>query len=141
MQGYNVIVVFDEKKEKVLLCRRCKNPYKGLSNFVGGKIEPGEEGMHAAYRELWEETGISKERITLSHFMDFTYYYNAPNEPCWLEVYVGRLKGPCPVAGDENELYWGDAREDMFDVSRFAGHGNMGHMMALIAQAGDGLLG
>ena len=30
----------------------------GLYNLVGGKIEPGEESAHAAYRELQEETGI-----------------------------------------------------------------------------------
>lgn len=54
MQGYNIIVVFDERRERVLLCRRRKEPYKGLLNFVGGKIEPGEEGLAAAYRgSLW----------------------------------------------------------------------------------------
>ena len=39
MQGYNVIVVFNEELTGVLMCRRTKEPYKGLSNFVGGKIE------------------------------------------------------------------------------------------------------
>lgn len=47
MQGYNLIVVFSPDREKMLMCRRIKEPYKGLINFVGGKIEPGESGSHA----------------------------------------------------------------------------------------------
>ena len=56
MQGYNAIVVFDEACEKLLMCKRSKEPYKGKLNCVGGKIEPGEDGPAAGYRELWEET-------------------------------------------------------------------------------------
>ncbi|MCI8920553.1 MAG: NUDIX domain-containing protein [Acutalibacter sp.] len=131
MQGYNLIVVFDERREKVLLCRRRKEPYKGLLNFLGGKIEPGEEWLAAAYRELWEETGLTEADISLFHFMDLTYYRGAP---CRLEVYAGRLKGPAQVQGEENQLIWQDAKEDMFDRTRFAGMGNMGHIMALLEQ-------
>ncbi len=131
MQGYNIIVVFDERRERVLLCRRRKEPYKGLLNFVGGKIEPGEEGLAAAYRELREETGLTEADISLFHFMDLTYYRGAP---CRLEVYAGRLKGPAQVRGEENQLIWQDAKEDMFDRTRFAGMGNMGHIMALLEQ-------
>lgn len=130
MQGYNVIVVFDPARENVLLCRRRKEPYQGLSNFVGGKIEPGEDGLAAAYRELWEETAITKEDVTLAHFMDLTYYYGFP---CQLEVYAGRLKQATDVKGDENELYWCSTAANMFDTTRFAGQGNMGHIMALLA--------
>ena len=55
----NCIVVFDKNKEKLLFCKRSKNPYKGLLNFVGGKVEPEETSEHAAYRELFEETGVA----------------------------------------------------------------------------------
>lgn len=98
MRGYNLIVVFSENADKLLMCRRKKEPYKGLSNFVGGKVEQGEDGLHAAYRELKEETAITKEDITLSHFMDFTYYM----ENCYVEVYAGKLNKHVSVAGDEN---------------------------------------
>ena len=66
MQGYNLIVVFDKTEQKLLMCKRKKEPYKGLSNFVGGKIEAGEEGYAAAYRELEEETSITKNDIILT---------------------------------------------------------------------------
>ena len=50
--------------EKLLFCKRMKDPYKGKYNLVGGKIEPSEDGFVAAYRELEEETGITKEQVT-----------------------------------------------------------------------------
>ncbi len=125
MKGYNLIVVFNETTDKLLLCKRRRDPYKGLSNFVGGKIENGENGLAAAYRELREETSITKENITLTHFMDFTYY----TFDVYLEVYVGKIKAPCKVDGDENELYWSALDEDFFDPNKFAGEGNMGHIL------------
>lgn len=125
MQGYNCIAVFNENADKVLMCKRKKNPYMGLSNFVGGKIETGEDGLEAAYRELCEETGITRDDIILTHFMDFTYYLGN----CYLEVYVGRLNKSVEVSGDENELYWSSVDSDFFDTTRYAGEGNLGHIM------------
>lgn len=87
MQGYNLIAVFDKSAEKMLMCRRKKDPYKGLSNFVGGKIEQGEEPVDAAYRELYEETAITRDCIKLTRLMDFTYYL----DDCYVQVYVGRV--------------------------------------------------
>ena len=125
MQGYNVIAVFNENADKMLMCKRRKDPYKGLSNLVGGKIEKGEEGLRAAYRELWEETTITENDIVLSHLMDFTYYY----EDCYLEVYVGKLNKNVNVSGDENKLYWSELTQNFFDATRYAGEGNIGHIM------------
>lgn len=125
MQGYNAIVVFNETADKMLMCKRRRNPYKGLSNFVGGKIEQNENGMDAAYRELEEETAITKEDIILSHLMDFTYHFGN----CYLEVYVGKLNKPTDVNGDENELYWSSLDHNFFDVAQYAGEGNVGHIM------------
>lgn len=125
MQGYNLIVVFHPTENTVLMCRRKKDPYKGLSNFVGGKIENWEDSIHAAYRELFEETSIPQDAIKLTHLMDFTY----PLEPCYVEVYVGRLQRDIEVSGDENELYWSDLNHNFFDMEEYAGEGNIGHIM------------
>jgi 8-oxo-dGTP diphosphatase len=125
MQGYNVIMVYNKDMDRLLMCKRLKNPYKGLSNLVGGKIENGERGIDAAYRELQEETGISKEDITLHHLMDFIYYF----QNCYVEVYVGKLNRDVNISGDENELYWSDLNKDFFDMSLYAGEGNIGHMI------------
>ena len=50
MRKLNLIVVFNTDLEKVLFCIRAKEPYKGLYNFVGGKVENGETNDDAAYR-------------------------------------------------------------------------------------------
>lgn len=62
MRGYNLIAVFNREEDKVVMCKRKKNPYKGSANFVGGKIEKNENGIEAAYRELQEETTITRDR-------------------------------------------------------------------------------
>ncbi len=125
MQGYNLIVVYNEALDKILMCKRKKNPYIGLSNFVGGKIEVDESGIDAAYRELWEETSITEEDIKLTHLMDVTYYL----DDCYVETYVGKLNKPMAVFGDENELYWSETDLDFFDITKYAGEGNMGHIL------------
>lgn len=125
MQGYNVLMVYSKDMDRLLMCKRLKDPYKGLSNLVGGKIENGESGLAAAYRELYEETNISREHITLHHLMDFKYYF----QNCYVEVYAGRLKEDVEISGDENELYWSDLNRDFFDMTLFAGEGNIGHMI------------
>ena len=63
MRKLNLIVVFNTNLDKVLFCIRAKEPYKGLYNFVGGKVEKNESNDNAAYRELFEETGISNQDI------------------------------------------------------------------------------
>ncbi|CAM3675934.1 MULTISPECIES: NUDIX hydrolase [Paenibacillus] len=125
MQGYNVLMIFSPDMNRLLMCKRRKDPYKGLSSFVGGKIERGESGLEAAYRELAEETGIVQDNVVLQHVMDFTYYW----QNCYVEVYAGRLKNDVNLQGDEHELYWSDMEQNFFDMSLFAGEGNIGHMV------------
>lgn len=74
MRKLNLIVIFNKDLSKILFCIRAKEPYKGLYNFVGGKVENGESNDEAAYRELFEETGISCNDIELEHFMDLNYF-------------------------------------------------------------------
>ncbi|MEL3971153.1 NUDIX domain-containing protein [Rossellomorea oryzaecorticis] len=135
MQGYNVLMVYNKGMDKLLMCERLKNPYKGLSNLVGGKIENGETGKDAAYRELLEETNISSEDIILHHLMDFKYYL----QDCYVEVYVGRLRRDVSVIGDENILYWSDLDHNFFDMSLYAGEGNIGHMIEQVNYVKDRL--
>jgi len=59
MRKLNLIVVFNKSLNQVLFCTRAKELYKGLYNFVGGKVEEDD----AAYRESFEETGISRNDI------------------------------------------------------------------------------
>lgn len=125
MQGYNLIAVFNRDLSRMLMCKRLKEPYLGLNNMVGGKIEAGENSEAAAYRELYEETGITRENIRLTHLMDFTYYL----DNCYVEVYVGRLNADVQVNGEENTLFWSDFEHNFFDMKEYAGEGNIGHIM------------
>lgn len=125
MQGYNVIAVFSPDRQKTLMCRRVKDPYKGLYNMTGGKIEKNEDGYSAAYRELYEETGIIKENIRLTHLMDFSY----PLDDCYVEVYAGGLKREVTLREEKNPLVWMTLDKNFFDMSLFAGEGNIGHIM------------
>ena len=134
MQGYNCILVYNRNRSKILFCKRLNDPYEGMYNLVGGKIEPGEDGFHAAYRELFEETGISREDITLYHMMDFTYY----NQECVVEVYVGVLTGDVELRPEKHPLHWISAKEDFFDLEKYAGEGNIGHMVEQMNDFGMG---
>lgn len=125
MQGYNLIAVYNRSADKILMCIRKKDPYKGLSNLVGGKIEENEDSEKAAYRELLEETSITENDIKLYRLMDFTY----PFDDCYVEVYAGRLNKDVCVCGDENELYWSPLDCDFFDMTKYAGEGNIGHVL------------
>lgn len=132
----NCIAVFNKECTKLLMCVRRKDPYKGLSNLVGGKVEPGEEGMDAAYRELFEETSIKRDDIKLTRLIDFVYWL----DDITVEVYVGRLNKVVAVSGDENDLYWSELDCDFFDMAKYAGEGNIGHMMEHIKMAKDRVL-
>jgi len=136
MVGYNCIMVYSPDRSEILMCKRVKQPYLGLYNLVGGHIESGETGEDAAYRELFEETGIGRDDIKLKHLMDFTYY----NQDCYVEVWCGRLKSRKHVCGDENPLEWLTLDRDFFTMEKFAGEGNIGHMIEQIKQFGDGYL-
>ena len=102
MKKLNLIVVFNTSFDKVLFCIRAKEPYKGLYNFVGGKVEENESNDNAAYRELFEETGISNHDIELEHFMDLNYFKYGNN----LQVYYGILKHEVDLVEEKNKLEW-----------------------------------
>ena len=125
MRGYNVVAVFSPDRQTMLMCKRVKDPYKGLFNMVGGKIENGEDGYTAAYRELFEETGITQEDIRLVHLMDFSY----PLCDEYVEVYVGGLKHEVTLREEKNPLLWISTDKNFFDMREFAGEGNIGHIM------------
>jgi len=128
MRKLNLIIVFNEKLDEVLFCIRAKEPYKGMYNFVGGKVEEGEENDAAAYRELFEETGISKNDIELDHFMDLNYFKYENN----LQVYYGILRKNVTLVEEKNKLEWVKINDELLDIEKFAGNYNIPHMITQI---------
>lgn len=128
MRKLNLIVVFNANLDKVLFCIRAKEPYKGLYNFVGGKVEKDESNDDAAYRELFEETGISNKDIELDHFMDLNYFKYENN----VQVYYGILKHEVKLVEEKNRLEWVSINEEILDNSKFAGNYNIPHIIRQI---------
>ena len=128
MRKLNLIIVFNKELNEALFCIRAKEPYKGMYNFVGGKVEVGETNEEAAYRELYEETGISKSDIELDHFMDLNYFKYENN----LQVYYGILKNKVTLVEERNKLEWVPINEELLNTKKFAGNYNIPHMITQI---------
>ena len=128
MRELNLIVVFNKDLDKGLFCIRAKEPYKGLYNFVGGKVEDGESNFDAAYRELYEETGIKRSDIELDYFMDLNYFKYENN----LQVYYGILDHDVELIEEKNKLEWVELDENLLDNSKFAGNYNIPHIITQI---------
>ena len=125
MKKYNVIVIFSRNIDKTLMCKRTKEPYMGMYNLVGGKIEKENDGLNEAYRELVEETNIKKDDVELVHFMDLIYVK-------WdkeIEVYYGILNKDVTLIEEVNRLEWVDINDNFFDMNKYAGEGNIGHII------------
>lgn len=127
MKEYNCIVIFDDKLENVLFCKRQKDLYKGLYNFVGGETEPGESSIDVAYRELFEETGLTSEKIRLSYFMEMKYdllnYF--------LKLFSGMINKDEPLVEEINPLLWLPIDQRYEDINLFAGDQNIGHIIRM----------
>ena len=125
MKKYNVIVICSRNIDKTLMCKRTKEPYMGMYNLVGGKIEKDNDGLNEAYRELEEETNIKKEDLDLIYFMNLIYVK-------WdkeLEVYYGKLNKEVELVEEVNKLEWINIDDNFFDMNKYAGEGNIGHII------------
>ena len=128
MKKLNIIAVFDKDFNNGLFCIRSKAPFKGMYNFVGGKVEDGESDYDAAYRELFEETGISQSDIKLDHFMDLNYFKHDTN----LQVYYGFLDHNVKLVEEKNKLEWVPIDNGLLDNNKFAGNYNIPHIIEQI---------
>ena len=125
MKKMNVIVIFDKNLNKTLMCKRTKEPYMGMYNLVGGKIEKENDGLNEAYRELSEETNIQKSDVDLIYFMNLSYIkWNKE-----LEVYYGVLNKDITLIEEVNKLEWVPIDDNFFDMNKYAGEGNIGHII------------
>ncbi len=130
MKRFNLIMVFNKEENKVLMCYRSKDPYKGLYNLVGGKVDEGEDYLESAYRELFEETGINTSDIIIQPLMDFFWH------PLHMEmkVFVGTLNKEKNLVEEVHKLHWISIDEDFFNMLKYAGEGNIGHMFEIYNQ-------
>lgn len=128
MKTVNIVIVYNIEKTKVLMCLRQKNPYQGLYNFVGGKVEGKETILDSCYRELEEETGITSNQITLDHAMTFQYHFLDYQ----LAIAIGQIDETVELVSEKHPLTWISVDENFEDRSRFAGDGNIQHMLDVL---------
>lgn len=128
MQEVNIVIVFSQNGSEILMCCRKKEPYKGLYNFVGGKKKDNEGDFESAYRELFEETGISDQDIKLDYLYKTQYF----SDNVELQVFYGTLNKDVELQEEVNPLYWMDFNHDFSDEKKFAGDGNIKHMLLLL---------
>lgn len=125
MKKMNVIVIFNKDMTQTLMCKRTKEPYMGMYNLVGGKIENENDGLNEAYRELYEETNIKKDDVELIYFMNLSYVKWKKE----LEVYYGVLNKNVTLVKEVNKLEWVPINDNFFDMNKYAGEGNIGHII------------
>lgn len=120
---YTLTLVFNKDADKVLMCWHNK---QNNHNFIGGKVNEGEDPMDASYRELFEETGISKDNIKLSlvrHEIitskDPTYVTDNWN----MYITTGILQNQVELHREANELLWIDIKDKDFFINAY-GNGN-----------------
>lgn len=126
MKRFNVVLIFNKEFDSILMCHRTKMPYLGLYNLVGGKIEDGENPLAGAIREMEEETGISREEIVVQPLMEFVF----PWQNIHMYSFVGKLDHDVELVEEAHPLLWMRLDEhNFFDLEKFAGEGNIGHMI------------
>ncbi len=102
-----LIYVLDESTSSVLLVHRTARPEDeqfGKWNGLGGKLQPDEDVVTGALRELQEEAAIDVE-LELRGTISWPGF--GPNGEDWFGfVFLGRYDGHVPTQNDEGTLHW-----------------------------------
>lgn len=107
-------VLFNETKEKVILVKQYRpGPKDYTLEICAGLIDPGENPIEAAFRELREETGYEKEDIEDFRELPQGLYVSPGYTTENLYFYSGKLKSdlikPKELSldhGEEIEVVW-----------------------------------
>jgi 8-oxo-dGTP diphosphatase len=94
-----------EGKDVLLLRGAADKPlWAGRLNGVGGHIEPGEDPLTSARREVQEETGLVVRDLSLRAIVHIAA--GDAERGVMLFVFVGRAPSRAAHAGSEGELGW-----------------------------------
>ena len=99
---YTLTILFNQDMTQVLMCKNLKMK---MVNFIGGVIKPLEDFMDASYRELEEETGITRDDVKLN-FLQTETHVLADNNVASLYITYGVLNKDIDVVTEKNPLIW-----------------------------------
>ena len=117
---FTLAIVINPEKTHVLMCFHNKQK---RWNFIGGKVEPNEAPFDASYRELFEETGISRDDITLC-FVREENVVCACYDPWQMFVTAGVLEHSVDLVEEKNKLSWVKLDDYETIVNGTFGYGN-----------------
>jgi 8-oxo-dGTP diphosphatase len=52
-------------------------------------------------------------------------------------IFIGRVHKKVELVDEKHPLYWIDINENFFDMTKYAGEGNIGHMIEIYCQLKD----
>ena len=88
----NVGIMLVNFKNQVFVGQRLDS-FTGAWQMPQGGIDKGEDPKAAAYRELWEETGVTKKLVHIEAFTRDWIYYEFPEKlasKLWKGKYLGQ---------------------------------------------------
>lgn len=100
--GAVAIMAFTDDKKMIMVEQYRKPLERSLLEIPAGKLEPGEDPLQTAKRELEEETGYMAKRFT--HLISFYTSPGFADELIHLYVATELEKVENPLVGDEDEF-------------------------------------
>lgn len=103
--------------KKYLIQKRLKEPYRGFSGFITGKVKWGEKVSQAAARELKEEAGLkgSLTLVGVKHKMDYSGEKKLLEDKYFFVFRADRLEGHLKRKFEGGENQW-LARSKILDL-------------------------
>lgn len=103
-----VVAIILNRKGEILVCRRAKDPAKGLLDLPGGFTDSYETAEEAVSREVKEETGLD--------VLSARYLFSLPNIYTYsgFDVHTMDLFFECEVAPCDELMALDDVAESMF---------------------------
>ena len=130
--NYTKTVVIVHGKSEKQICQYIKNKLRLKMEIYSDKN--GEKAIQITSLKNTLNNKIFKsfknfiktyEDIKLTNLMNFEYKV----QDMELELYVGKLNKEKKLVEEVNKLYWIDKKDNFFDVEKYAGEGNIGHMV------------